>query len=596
MTWKKTHKRLAAILFAASLLLSVVAPSFASTAGPYIKILKGGKLSAEKLGPVVKLVCSRGDAEDLGYVFAQTVAKDGYAGPVRMVALEGMADAAANRGITPDGDLASIGTLIRPMEMPADVAAQMLAVRLAGLWQVEAAGADLAELATAEETSKSLRGAALTALTEIDADAARAAIDKLTADSNPAALRSLGIAALAKIDTETAAKQAAVLFQAAGSRDNSAALLQALLDQQGGAEQLAAALGETTLSADAAKVVLRSMYGLGRTDPALMSLLSKAAGFSEEPAPLTPELLKAYSADVISMGDAVRGEQIFRRAELSCTKCHALNGAGGQVGPDLIGLGGSSPNDYLVEAVLVPEKAVKEEYQVVTLLTDEGQILTGIAKERDDQRILLKDANGVMRTVPVDSIEDEKKGGSLMPKGLANFLTRQEFLDLVKFLSDLGRPGGKYERNTIPVVRRWRVLKPEAGPLTQSVPSGDEVRQHLLHGDSSAWEPVYSVCSGELPLEELAATAPTGVVYLQALVQAKQPGPVAFELNDITGLNVWLDDRELKADSRLVTELAEGEHTLTFRVDLAERKNAPLRVQLSPEPGSTAEASIVAGQ
>lgn len=593
MTWKKTI--LPASLFVAALILGAL-PAFASTAGPYIKILKGGKLSAEKLGPVIKLVCSRGDAEDLGYVFAQTVAKDGYAGPVRMIALEGLVDAAANRGVTPYGDLVSIGTLIRPSDMSSDAAAQLLAIRLAGLWQVEAAGAELAELATAEDTSKSLRGAALTALTEIDADAARAAIDKLTADSNSATLRSLGIAALAKIDTEAAAKQAATLFQTASAKDNPAALLQALLDQQGGAEQLAAALGEATLSADAAKVVLRSMYGLGRTDPALMSILSKAAGFSEEPAPLTPELLKAYSKDVISMGDAARGEQIFRRAELNCTKCHALNGAGGQVGPDLIGLGGSSPNDYLVEAVLVPDKAVKEEYQVVTLLTDEGQILTGIAKERDDQRIVLKDANGVMRTVPIDSIEDEKKGGSLMPKGLANFLTRQEFLDLVKFLSDLGRPGGKYERNTIPVVRRWRVLKPEAGPLTQSVPSGDEVRQHLLHGESLVWEPIYSLCSGELPLEELAATAPTGVVYLQALVQAKQPGPVGFELNDAAGLNIWLDDVEMKADPRLVTDLTAGDHTLTFRVDLAARKNAPLRVQLSPEPGSTAEASIVAGQ
>lgn len=597
MTGFRTSALLASCLLAALLIFNSAAElSYASTAGPYIKLLKGGKLPAERLAPIVKLVCSRGDAEDLGYVFAQIVATGGYAGPVRMAALEGLVDAAANRSVTPDGDLSGIGALVRSAGDPPDAAAQLLAIRLAGLWAVEAAGEDLTALATAAETSKSLRVAALSALTEIDADAARAAIDKLAAESNPPALRSLGIAALAKVDLAAATKQAGALFVQANPKDNPAALLQALLDQQGGAEQLAAALGKASLSADAAKVVLRSMYGLGRTDAALLSVLSKAAGFSEEPAPLTPELLKGYSSDVVTLGDAARGEQIFRRTELSCTKCHSLNGAGGQVGPDLIGLGGSSPNDYLVEAVLVPEKAVKEEYQVVTLLTDEGQVLTGIAKERDDQRIILKDATGVLRTVPVDSIEDEKKGGSLMPRGLANFLTRQEFLDLVKFLSDLGRPGGKYERNTLPVVRRWRVFKPEEGPLTQSVPTGDEVRQHLLHGDSASWEPVYSLCSGDLPLEELTATAPAGVVYLQALVQVKQPGAVAWELNSVDSLNAWMDDTALQPAPRIVTELTEGEHVLTFRVDLAARKNTPLRVQLSPEPGSTAEAAIVAGQ
>jgi putative heme-binding domain-containing protein len=592
---KKTFARYASFLIVA-FLLSTTSNAFASTAGPYIKLLKGNKLPAARLGPIVKLVCSRGDAEDLGYVFAQTVADGGYTGPVLLAALEGLADAAANRGITPEGDLAGIGTLIHSAKSPADTTVQLLAIQLAGLWEVEAAGAQLVELAEAEKTSTPLRTVALAALVQVDADAGREAIERLTVDSNPPALRSLGIAVLAKIDLKAAAKKAAVVFQQAGGRDNPAPLLKALLDQQGGAEQLAAALGEVALSADAAKVVLRTMYGLGRTDPALLKPLSKVAGFSEEPTPLTPELLKAYSTDVAALGDAARGEQIFRRAEMSCTKCHSLNGAGGQVGPDLIGLGGSSPNDYLVEAVLAPDKAVKEEYQVVTVLTDEGQVLTGIAKERDDRRLILKDTTGALRTIPVDSIEDEKKGGSLMPKGLANFLTRQEFLDLVKFLSELGRPGGKYERNTDPVVRRWRVHKPEGGPLTQTIPTGDAVRQHLLHGDSSVWEPLYSLCSGELPLEELVATSPTGIVYLQAQVDVKRPGAVAFELNSVDGLSFWLDDVELQAERRIVTEVSAGEHALTIRVDLAARNNEPLRVRLSPTTGSTAEATIVAGQ
>ena len=597
MTNYFTYVRCCWLMLATGLLcFSVLSQAEASTAGPYMKLLKSGRLPANRLAPIVKLVCSRGDSEDLAYVLAETVRPEGFAGPVRLAALTGLVNAVAERDVTPDGDLNVIGNLIRSPGEPADTQAQLLAVQLAGLWEVESVTKDLASLATEVKTTKSLRIAALNALTELDEEAATAAIEKLTAADNPLALRTLGVSALAKVDIKEAAAQAADILIQLTPKDNPASLLQALLDQQAGAAELTSALEETLLTVDAAKVTLRTMYALGRTDKELIDLLSTAAGFSAEDKPLTPEMLKAYSADVVKLGDAARGEAIFRRAEMSCLKCHALNGAGGQVGPDLIGLGGSSPNDYLVESVLVPEKAVKEEYMVVSVLTDEGQVLTGIAKERDEQRLILKDATGNLRNIPIDSIEDEKKGGSLMPKGLAKFLTREEFLDLVKFLSELGRPGGNYERNTLPVIRRWRVLKPESGVLTQSVPDEAVVRQYLLHGDSSQWEPVYSQCSGELPLSAIATQSPSGLFYLQAELQVNKPGEVVLQLNAAEGLTVWLDEKKLASADRITAEVTEGEHVLTFRVDPTARKVDTLHVQLSPAADSAAEFVIVAGQ
>jgi len=59
-------------------------------------------------------------------------------------------------------------------------------------------------------------------------------------------------------------------------------------------------------------------------------------------------------------GDAARGEAVFRRKELSCFQCHAIGGAGGQVGPDFMSLGASAPVDYLVESILVPDAKQKE--------------------------------------------------------------------------------------------------------------------------------------------------------------------------------------------------------------------------------------------
>jgi len=122
-------------------------------------------------------------------------------------------------------------------------------------------------------------------------------------------------------------------------------------------------------------------------------------------------------------------------------KCHAVSGAAGGVGPDLSSLGLSSPVDYVVNSILIPEQAIKEEFLTRLVVTDDGRVLQGIVVEEDDKRLVLKDATGEQRVIPVASIEESKKGGSLMPKGIGNLLTRAEFVDLVRFLSELGKPG-----------------------------------------------------------------------------------------------------------------------------------------------------------
>lgn len=64
-----------------------------------------------------------------------------------------------------------------------------------------------------------------------------------------------------------------------------------------------------------------------------------------------PEELVMALADAKLNADAHRGEAIFRRQELQCSKCHAIAGAGGRVGPDLISVGASAQVDYLVESL-----------------------------------------------------------------------------------------------------------------------------------------------------------------------------------------------------------------------------------------------------
>ena len=67
-----------------------------------------------------------------------------------------------------------------------------------------------------------------------------------------------------------------------------------------------------------------------------------------------------------------------------------------------------SPPDYIILSILVPDQSIKEQYQTLVVLTNDGQVYQGIVTDKDNQRIVLKEATGALRVVPVNSIEDQK--------------------------------------------------------------------------------------------------------------------------------------------------------------------------------------------
>jgi len=372
-------------------------------------------------------------------------------------------------------------------------------------------------------------------------------------------------------------------------------LMAAFLDRQGGAEKLAAALDHRPPTADGARIALRAVYALGRADESLVAALSKAAGLEAESGPPTRAEMDALIADVATKGDSARGEAIFRRAEMNCMKCHALAAAGGGIGPELSALGLSSPVDYVVDSILLPDQSIKEEYQTRVVLTDDGRVFQGIVVDEDDKRLLLKDASSELRTIPTSAIEDSKKGGSLMPKGLARLLTRGEFVDLVRFLSELGKPG-PYAIKAVPTVQRWRVLKPTPEALARSVPDPEAFQGQVLGAEAGRWAAAYALVGGGLPMADLAALTEGKVAYAQGEITVSAAGPIAFRINSAAGLAAWLDGEPLPAGEAPTVEVAEGTHKLTVRVDARVRGEIPVRVEVTRAPGSSAEFSVVGGR
>ena len=155
---------------------------------------------------------------------------------------------------------------------------------------------------------------------------------------------------------------------------------------------------------------------------------------------MTVAEITAFAAEVRAAGDARRGAEIFQRAELGCLACHTVNGTGGVIGPNLSALGTAQPVDFIVGAILEPQKEIKEGYVSLSVTTKDGAEYQGYPVRETATELVLRDLLQ-NREVRLDraSIREQKQNGSAMPDGLADSLTRAEFRDLVRYLSELGK-------------------------------------------------------------------------------------------------------------------------------------------------------------
>ena len=578
-------------ILAVMALLLVCGPTYGQgAADSLMRLLRSGKLPEARLPAVIELVARRGDAADLTYLFEQTLMPQGYTGAAQLAALNGLSDAAENRKLLPTGDLTRLESLFA-VEEPQMRAA---ALRLAGRWKVPKLADPLAAIARDPMATPQDQAAALDALAAFG-DAGRKTIEALAGPGHPAALRSRAVGALAGIDLNAAATAAAMVLAQSQPTDDPAPLIGAFLDRQGGPEALAQSLAAVTLPPEVAGAALRSMYSVGRSDAALSAALGKAAGLAMEDKPVTPEEIKAYAAAALTDGDAARGELVFRRKDLSCLKCHAVSGAGGNIGPDLSPVGASSPADYLVASILLPDQAVKEAFETQVVVTIQGRVLTGIVADENENRLVLRTADGAEKSVPKADIDLREKGSSLMPQGLIKFMTRQEFLDLTRFLSELGKPGTPYAVRSSATVQRWRVLKDVPPELVGTVPEEAVFNAAVPPQESGAWQAVYSLVGGTLPLAELTAGGKQPV-YLAMEIDVTAAGSVGLAFDSIAGLDVWLAGDHLDTLSpAFATELPPGRHLVILRVDPTQRPAAELAMRLFLPDGSTARAEPLGG-
>lgn len=308
-------------------------------------------------------------------------------------------------------------------------AVRRAAIGVMGELTIAEAAASLATLAADGKAEATSRVEALRALEKIGdprlGDAAASAVE--TTDSR---VRAEGQRLLAKTQPERAVPLLDKVLAAGSTRERQGALdVLAGLARPEADALIARHLRANDLPPEV-ELDLIETAGRRSADPAIRSALDAREASRPKDDPL------AGYRPILVGGDSAKGRALFQNnAAVYCVRCHKLNGQGGEVGPDLTGIGKKQSREYLATSLVHPNAAIAQGFETVVVALSDGRVVTGVFKSEDDTTLRLVSPEGKPIDVAKSEIEDRRRGPSAMPDDIAKKLSKSELRDLVEFLS-----------------------------------------------------------------------------------------------------------------------------------------------------------------
>jgi putative membrane-bound dehydrogenase-like protein len=218
-----------------------------------------------------------------------------------------------------------------------------------------------------------------------------------------------------------------------------------------------------------------------------------------------------------------RGRKVF---DNQCAKCHKFDGKGHDVGPNLDGA--ARDIEYLLANVLDPNRVVGQPYYIRTVELKSGRIETGLLHAEDDQTITLKTENDVLKVIPRKEIEGKilVQEKSVMPEGLANNMTVQDFRDLI----------------------RYTMAHPFLTEVAVAGPFAGEEKVHIdnpLSSKTRMWNRPTVGAAGRIALP---AAKKDAVAYIAVDVKSPEACRTRLQLGAAHTVTVWLNGKQIYKD------------------------------------------------
>ena len=205
------------------------------------------------------------------------------------------------------------------------------------------------------------------------------------------------------------------------------------LAQQGGPTTFINHDGETVSVENAQVIALIAYLQRLGTD-----LYAEESDGTTTTAPLTANETAAIqkfkdllTTEKLDSADIQNGRKVYND---TCGKCHELFGEGGKVGPELTGTKRYSL-DFLLTNIVAPSQDIPEAYQTETVLTIDGEVITGLVSEESDEILTLTKSDATKVEILQEDVEDRKPSKlSVMPAGQLDEFPTADVVDLIKYL------------------------------------------------------------------------------------------------------------------------------------------------------------------
>lgn len=208
-------------------------------------------------------------------------------------------------------------------------------------------------------------------------------------------------------------------------------------------------------TADGAEALVQSV-AQGQAPPALLApraikdkllavqpkLAAQIASLTAKISPASERLQKIArdhtTAFPKSGTNAEEGAKIF---QANCTACHSLGGQGGNVGPQLDGIGHRGV-ERLCEDILDPNRNVDRVFRYSLVTLRNGTVISALFRREEGAVIVFVDAAGKELAIAKSDIASRTESEtSLMPEAFAETIPPASFNDLLTFLLSQGAAG-----------------------------------------------------------------------------------------------------------------------------------------------------------
>lgn len=400
-------------------------------AGQVRGLIQSNEISTNGLRQLLQLLARVGNADDLQNVF-NYAQRD----PELLTSLPAIAEA---RRLPPSG---AVHRELEVLLKHENANVRSSAARLSGIWQQRQLIPMLQPIVDSIDDDQ-VRAAAIHSLAELAPDSAVKKFQPFIAPEHSPRIYLAALEAVARQDINSAAIAALRLLTELEDTKLYGPVLSTIMNRRGAAEAVAAALKEANVSVDDAKLISRWLSAAGHDNAELVNAMKARMGIKlGQTVPYDPALVRALAEEVLLSGDPIAGRQVFLSSLANCTACHRVQNVTTSVdpfpkGPDLTAVAAGLQLELIVESVIWPKRQIKEGFEMTTVVTDDGRVLSGYLTSENNGTVGLRDlATGKVRHIPTETIEERVNKGTAMPSGFTNSLTRKELRDLIAWLAN----------------------------------------------------------------------------------------------------------------------------------------------------------------